>query len=114
MHSDFDVTGRVVVITGAGQGIGRAYAQYFANAGATTVVAELDGGKGEAVARDIIKAGGKAKAIQTDVTDVRSVDSMAKATLDAFGRIDVLINNAGLFTQVTRGVFDTLPLDEWD
>lgn len=114
MHKDFDVTGRVVVITGAGQGIGRVYAQYFAEAGATTVVAELNAANGEAVARDIVEAGGKAKAIQTDVADVQSVDRMAKATLDAFGRIDVLINNAGLFTQVTRGLFDELPLEEWE
>ncbi|HVO14163.1 MAG TPA: 3-oxoacyl-ACP reductase family protein [Alphaproteobacteria bacterium] len=114
MHPDFDIDGRVAIITGAGQGIGRAYARYFAEAGATTVVAELDPAKGEAVAREIVKAGGKAKAIPTDVADWRSVDNMAKATLDAFGRIDILINNAGLFTQVTRGVFDTLPLEEWD
>jgi 3-oxoacyl-[acyl-carrier protein] reductase len=114
VHKDFDVTGRVVVITGAGQGIGRVYAQYFAEAGATTVVAELNAANGEAVARDIVEAGGKAKAIQTDVADVQSVDRMAKATLDAFGRIDVLINNAGLFTQVTRGLFDELPLEEWE
>jgi 3-oxoacyl-[acyl-carrier protein] reductase len=114
VHSDFDISGRVAIVTGAGQGIGRAYARYFAEAGATTVVAELDPAKGEAVARELTKAGGKAKAVQTDVADWRSVDTMAKATLDAFGRIDILINNAGLFTQVTRGVFDSLPLEEWD
>jgi NAD(P)-dependent dehydrogenase (short-subunit alcohol dehydrogenase family) len=114
VHSDFDVTGRVVVITGAGQGIGRVYAQYFADAGATVVIAELNAANGEAVVRDITKAGGKALAIQTDVADAQSVDRMAKATLDKFGRIDVLINNAGLFTQVTRAPFDELPLEEWD
>jgi NAD(P)-dependent dehydrogenase (short-subunit alcohol dehydrogenase family) len=114
VHKDFDVSGRVVVVTGAGQGIGRVYAQYFAEAGATTVIAERNADKGEAVARDIVKAGGKAKAIRTDVADVQSVDTMARTTLEAFGRIDVLINNAGLFTQVTRGAFDTLPLEEWD
>ena len=114
MNADFDISGRVVVITGAGQGIGKVYAQYLAEAGAIVVIAERNGEKGEAVARDIVKAGGKAKAIRTDVADVQSVDTMARATRETFGRIDVLINNAGLFTHVTRSVFDKLPLEEWD
>ena len=114
MSSTFDVTARVVVITGAGQRVGRIYARYFAEAGATAVIAELNPANGEAVARDIAKKGGKALALQTDVADVQSVDRMAKATLDKFGRIDVLVNNAGLFTQVTRGPFDELPLEEWE
>ena len=114
MNKDFDITGRVVVITGAGQGIGKVYAQYFAEAGAITVVAERNAENGEAVARDLIKAGGKAMAIRTDVADVQSVETMARVTRETYGRIDILINNAGLFTQVTRSVFDKLPLEEWD
>jgi 3-oxoacyl-[acyl-carrier protein] reductase len=105
--------GRVEVITGAGQGLGRSYAQHFAAQGAVPVIAEYDIDRALAVQREIKADGGTALAIRTDVSDPASVASMAEETLAAFGRIDVLINNAALFQKITLGPFWELPLDEW-
>ena len=106
------VEGRVVMITGAGQGIGRAYALKFAEAGAIPVIAEIDGAKGDAVAAEIAAAGA-ALAIRTDVTDPAAVKAAVAATLDRFGRIDVLINNAAIFVTLGRQPFWEIDLEEW-
>lgn len=109
-----DLTGRVVIVTGAGQGIGRVYAQRFAEAGAIPIIAEINAESGERVRAEIASEGGKAHFVQTDVGDPASVDAMARKVLEAAGRIDVLINNAALYTRISRGTFDTLPIDEWE
>ena len=109
-----DISGRVVVVTGAGQGIGRAYAHAFAKAGAIPVIAELNIETARTVEREIADAGGRALAVQTDVADPGSVQGMADATLKAFGRIDALVNNAAIFSTLTMQPFDEIPLDEWE
>lgn len=103
--------GRVVVITGAGQGIGRATAIAMAEVGALPVVAELDEAKGRAVAREI---GNRAMAVRTDVADPASLEAMVKTVLDAHGKIDVLINNAAIFSALDMRPFWEIPLEEWD
>ena len=107
------VADRVVVITGAGQGIGRAYAHHFADHGAIPVIADIEGDNGEAVAGEITASGGRALAVRTDVTDPQSVAAMVDATLSAFGRLDVLINNAAIFVTLGRCPFEQIALDEW-
>jgi NAD(P)-dependent dehydrogenase (short-subunit alcohol dehydrogenase family) len=109
-----DLAGRVVVVTGAGQGIGRVYAQRFAEAGAIPVIAELNAENGDRVRAEIVAKGHKAYAVSTDVADAKSVEAMARQVLEHAGRIDVLVNNAALYTRISRGSFDTLPLDEWE
>ncbi len=109
----YDFSGRTVVVTGAGQGIGAVYARSFAAAGANTVVADLNRDNADAVSREIEAAGGTALAVGVDVSDEGAVGAMVDRTLAAFGSIAVLVNNAGLFTQLSRGRFDTLPVDEW-
>ncbi len=111
---NFDVTGRVVVITGAGQGIGREYALQFAAAGALPVIAELNETKARAVQAEIEAQGGKALTVVTDISDARSVDAMVAQVLEQFGRIDVLVNNAGIFSGLKMKPFDEIPLDEWE
>jgi NAD(P)-dependent dehydrogenase (short-subunit alcohol dehydrogenase family) len=101
------------MITGAGQGIGRAYALSFAEAGAIPVIPEIDRAKGDAVAAEITAAGGQALSIQTDVTDPASVKAAVAAALDRFGRIDVLINNAAIFVTLGRQPFWEIDLEEW-
>jgi len=106
--------GRVAIITGAGQGIGRAFAKAFAAQGAVAVIAERNRERGEAVAAEIAAAGGRSRAITTDVADPDSVATMAKALDSEFGRIDILINNAAIFSTLEMRPFDQIPLDEWE
>ena len=105
--------GRVVVITGAGQAIGRGYAHYFAAQGAIPVVADIDGGNARNVVKEIETAGGKALAVEVDVAVEESANAMVEATLKAYGRLDVLINNAAIFSRITMAPFWELPVDEW-
>jgi NAD(P)-dependent dehydrogenase (short-subunit alcohol dehydrogenase family) len=110
---DFAVAGRVVVITGAGQGIGREYARQFAAAGAIPVVAELNASAAANVVAEIEAAGGTALAVPTDVADPASVQALVETVLDRYGRIDVLVNNAAIFSTLKMRRFDDIPLDEW-
>ena len=105
--------GRVVVITGGGQGIGRGYAHYFAAQGAIPAIAEIDGDNARRVAAEVEREHGPAFALETDVGDEDSVAAMAARTLDAFGRIDILINNAAVFSRITMAPFWELPVEEW-
>jgi NAD(P)-dependent dehydrogenase (short-subunit alcohol dehydrogenase family) len=111
---DFGVQDRVVIVTGAGQGIGRELARQFAAAGATAVVADLDLTKAEAVAKEIHEAGDVGQALQVDVAEESSVDTMVDAVVERWGRVDVLINNASIFATLRKEPFDELPLPEWE
>lgn len=113
-NSLIGVQDRVVIITGAGQGIGRVFAHAFAAYGAVAVVADLNKDKAHAVAQEIRAAGRKALAVGVDVGSFESLQAMAKTVVDAYGRIDVLVNNAGIFSTLEMRPFWEIPLDEWD
>ncbi|HET9628175.1 MAG TPA: SDR family oxidoreductase [Novosphingobium sp.] len=105
-NQQFDLTGKVAIVTGAGgrgNSIGRAYAIALANAGASVVVADLNGEGARRVADEIVGAGKKAIAVQADIVDEASVAAMAKAAEDAFGGIDILVNNAALMVEICDG-----------
>jgi NAD(P)-dependent dehydrogenase (short-subunit alcohol dehydrogenase family) len=110
----FDLTGRVAIITGAGQGIGRVFARAFAASGATAVIAEINESKATAVAKEIAEAGGKALAVKTDVADEGSIATMIKTVEGQCGHIDILVNNAGIFSTLEMRPFDQIPLEEWE
>ena len=107
------VANRVVMISGAGQGIGRTYALEFARAGAKVGIAELNPVKAHAVAAEIAAEGGQACAVATDVGSPDSVRAAVAAIEAALGPIEVLINNAAIFTPLGRQAFDAIPFDEW-
>lgn len=94
--SKFSLQDKVAVVTGAGRGIGKGIALGFAEAGAHVVIAEIDPSTVKAAADDVRALGRRSLSIQTDVRDSRQVATMVEATMAEFGRIDVLVNNAGI------------------
>jgi NAD(P)-dependent dehydrogenase (short-subunit alcohol dehydrogenase family) len=89
--------GRAVIVTGAGSGIGRATALAFAAEGARVIASDVTADRVEDTVRSIADAGGsKALAVQADVRDARQVESLVQRAIDDFGRLDVLVNNAGV------------------
>ncbi len=91
----FRLDGEVALVTGAGAGIGRAIARLFAGAGASVVVSDLKAKAAEAVARDIVSAGGKAIGIACNVTEEEGLVAAVKTAVDQFGGLTILVNNAG-------------------
>jgi NAD(P)-dependent dehydrogenase (short-subunit alcohol dehydrogenase family) len=104
--------GRVAIVTGAASGIGRAVAILFAQEGATVVAADRDGNKGRVVTEDICRAGGAATFVETDVSEPASVEAMVQAAVEAYGRLDVLVNNAGIAGQ--QAPTGDYPVEDWD
>ncbi|MGB6690636.1 MAG: 3-oxoacyl-[acyl-carrier-protein] reductase [Terracidiphilus sp.] len=91
-----DLQGRIALVTGASQGIGRACAMEFARAGATVALAARNQSKLAEVAAEIAAAGGQAAAFALDISSEDSIKAAAKAVLDRFGKVEILINNAGI------------------
>ncbi len=113
----YRLDGKVAIVTGAGgrgNSIGRAYALGLANAGASIVVADLNGEGAQTVADEINASGGKAIAVQVDVADEASTLAMAAATRAAFGGVDILINNAALMVDISYDNCETISLDAWN
>jgi NAD(P)-dependent dehydrogenase (short-subunit alcohol dehydrogenase family) len=106
-----ELSNQVALVTGAGQGIGRASALALAAAGAHVVCADIDAQKAEATAEAIMASQHRARAVQADVGDLQHIDRMVRQALEQFGQIDILLNNAG----VTRRA-DIMELTEadWD
>jgi NAD(P)-dependent dehydrogenase (short-subunit alcohol dehydrogenase family) len=97
-----DFTGKVALITGGGNGIGRATGLAFAKAGAKVVLVDRDAAAGEGAAGAIRQQGGTAKFVAADVTKTADVQAYVKAALDAYGKIDCFFNNAGIEGKITN------------
>jgi len=109
--SSFDLTGKVAIVTGGNGGIGLGMARGLARAGASIVVAGRDDAKSRDAVREIEQIGTKAVAISVDVTDKTAVAAMVDDTLKQFGRIDILINNAGMSVRQPAHV---ISLEDWE
>jgi len=105
---------KVVVVTGGAMGIGRAYCLGLAREEAKVVVADILEGEAAKVAGEIQKSGGVAIAAGVDVSSQEKTRAMAEAALQHYGRIDVLINNAGIYTTIKKRSFLEIPAEEWD
>lgn len=104
--------GKVIVVTGAARGIGQEYAVAAAREGARVVAVDVNDCTD--TRNLVIAAGGEALSLKVDVTSGESTTAMARQALEAFGRIDGLVNNAALYGQLKGGSFVTIPEQEWD
>src|SRR5712672_2176671 len=106
-----NITGKVVVITGASSGIGESTAKLLAEQGAKVVLGARRSNRIDAVVQEISASGGKAIGFATDATKRAEVEALIQGAVDAFGRVDVLINNAGI---MPIAPIEALKVDEWD
>jgi 3-oxoacyl-[acyl-carrier protein] reductase len=110
------LNGRVAIVTGGGHGIGKAYAKRLGEEGAKVVIAEIDAKAAENAAKELSAGGIAALGVATDVSNEQSLRNMVERTVAAFGRIDILINNAAVFATIpiSRLPFDQIDPNEWD
>src|SRR5881409_737888 len=103
MTSDlFDLTGKVAVVTGGAGGIGVVYAEALCEAGAAVVVADVNAAAAEKTAAALGEKGHRALGVRVDVTSRESADAMVAAATEAFGGVDILINNAAIMTDLPQ------------
>jgi len=104
--------GKVAIVTGAGSGIGKALAKRLSSDGAAVVIADLE--HFDTAAAEIAKAtGGRTLGLEVDVSDEKAVERMAAETARAFGRIDILVNNAAIFSSLKLKSFEQIEAAEW-
>jgi NAD(P)-dependent dehydrogenase (short-subunit alcohol dehydrogenase family) len=106
------MSGRVAIVTGAARGLGAAYCLGLARNGMRVVAGDLR--DCTETVKEVDDGGGQALAVELDVTDAGSARAMVAAALDAFGRVDVLVNNAAMYGNLHTSTFDTIEETEWD
>ncbi|MCK9274410.1 MAG: SDR family oxidoreductase [Syntrophales bacterium] len=111
MNVKFDLKGKVAIVTGGGRGIGRAIALGLAGAGASVVIAGRTQDQLDGVAQEILAAGGRVLPVVTDLISARDIENLVEETMQSFGRIDILVNNAA--RSFLRSLLD-LREDGWD
>jgi 3-oxoacyl-[acyl-carrier protein] reductase len=107
-----ELSGRVALISGAAQGIGAETARVFAKQGTAVAIVDIDMNNAGKVATSIIEAGGRAKAIRTDITDPEAVNYAMESAVAAFGGLDIVVNSAGGYGRLAT--VEDMPVDEWD
>ena len=111
MQTDTNITGRVVVITGASSGLGEATARHLAERGATVVLGARRADRLKALVDEITRAGGTASAVATDVTDSAQVQALVDTAVERYGGIDVMLNNAGI---MPHSPLERRKIDDWN
>ena len=110
----FSLTGKVAIITGGAGGCGEEYGRGLSAAGAQVVLADLDGDRAVAAAAALTAQGREAIGVRVDITDPEAAAAMVQAATDAFGGVDILVNNAALMSEIPMQSILTLPLDWWE
>jgi NAD(P)-dependent dehydrogenase (short-subunit alcohol dehydrogenase family) len=110
----FRLDGRVAIVTGGAGGIGQVYGRGLAGAGASVVLADLNGATAEEAAAKLVTDGRAAIGVQVDITDPAAVGAMAQRAVDEFGGIDILVNNAALMAEIPFSSAVTFPIEWWD
>lgn len=107
---------KVAIVTGGAYGIGKAFARRMAAEGAAVVIADIDLDNAEKTVEELKTEGMKAVAVKTDVSDEKSTLAMAEKTVEIFGKIDILINNAAIFSKIKVSTvpFNELDINDWD
>lgn len=108
-----DFSGRIAVISGGANGVGRALGALLASRGARVVLTDINQQRLDATAAELRRDGGEILAIASDVTQAESVQALADAVFERFGNVHLLFNNAGVGLGDSRGPFWTLPLEDW-
>lgn len=112
---DLTLVERVVIVTGGARGIGAVLSRHLAESGATVVLADVLPTEGETLAGELQEQGFKARFHYTDVSDESSVENLARTTLEHFGQIDVLVNNAAIYQGLGgKKNFTDISVQEWD
>jgi NAD(P)-dependent dehydrogenase (short-subunit alcohol dehydrogenase family) len=112
--SELSLAGKVCVVTGGGGGLGRAFSLALARAGARVAVADRDAAGAAATVAQLSALGGEGAPVEVNVADEASAEAMARAVAERWGRIDVLVNNAGLYGTLVRKPFFEITTAEWD
>ena len=113
-NTAFGVGGKVIIVTGGGSGIGKVYSQRLAEGGAKVVLADIAADAADTVAAAINDAGGAALSAPTDISDEAAVEAMVAKTIETYGRIDGLINNASMMSVLPRGDWFRISVERWD
>jgi len=110
---DLGLRGKVAVVTGASRGIGKAIANSLLNEGCAVAICAREAGRLTAAVGDLEKIGPRVLGVPTDVTDAAAVQEFIASATQAFGRIDILVNNAALFSTLELRPFEKIPPEEW-
>jgi 3-oxoacyl-[acyl-carrier protein] reductase len=105
---------KVAIITGAGRGLGKAFALRFAAEGARLLLPDIGLERAEAVAKEIREGGGEAYAVLTDISKEQDTQKMAAEVMRRYGRVDILLNNAAMYYGVARRDWDAWTVEDWD
>lgn len=108
------IAGKVAIVTGGSRGIGRAYAEALAGAGAAVLISDLLEAEGAETVEAIRASGQKAAFMRVDVSSKEATEAMAKMAADTFGGIDILVNNAAMFASLKGGPMSDISVDRWD
>ena len=114
LASPFSLRGKTIIVTGGASGLGKEYSLAIARAGASVVMTDLRSEQLSAVSEEIRRLDGMSATVAGDISDSATANRVVRAALDSFGKVDGLVNNAGLLSALPLKSWDAISVDEWD